>query len=320
MAVRIKIATTPTERDALFRVRHRVFVEQDGYMAPTADHCIVDRFDAFPTTINLIAVHDDAIIGGIRVTEPGGAGLPVDEYFDFRPHLPRDPSISAGSGSMACIVREYRHRRRLASSMIHLAHFVASQRGISHLAVVCNPRIDSLMLALGYQRVAPTFRHARGLAMSPLLLDLRQASPRLNRFIRAHSEMYPLHSLDRMFFESGETVIASGGPVAAAHIVLDGVAVADYRDARGNPQRRQLRPGSMFGEVSLMTGRLSNVQVVAATDLDTMVLEGAAFRDQLLEAPELALALLETLGARLVETHSSGHGAGPRERDYQDAA
>src|SRR5260370_7246565 len=91
MTIRVKLAQTTNELDQLFRVRHRVFVEEDGYMPERPGRRIYDHFDAFPTTANVIAIADGRVVGGVRFTEPSSAASPPDAPFDFVPHLPPHP-------------------------------------------------------------------------------------------------------------------------------------------------------------------------------------------------------------------------------------
>ena len=197
MPVRIKIATTTAEHDALFRMRHQVYVQQEHYLPPRPDRRIYDRFDAFPTTTNIIAVAGDAIIGGVRLAEPCDAGTPADDYFDFGPHLPRD-GARAGSGSMLCLDRHYRHRGQVTACLFRMFYYLAVQRGLSHVLAPSNPAIEAHLLATGYQRVAPVFPHRSGVHVSPLLLDLADLDDRKVRFMRAHGQPHLVHSLGRV--------------------------------------------------------------------------------------------------------------------------
>lgn len=299
MTVRIRIARTAAERDALFRVRHRVYVEQGGYMPPRPDRRIYDRFDAFPTTTNLVALDGDRPIGGVRLAEPCAAGTPADEYFDFGPHLPPG-ARRVGSASMLCLDAAYRHRRRLTSCLCGMFYHLAVERCLSHVVAPCNPEIEPDMLATGYRRVAPVFRHASGVQVSPLVLDLRRMSERMARFVRAHGEAHLVHGGERAFCVAGETVVRAGEPARAAYVVLDGAAVARRCDGP-RPGGRRLSPGDIIGDAALLAGRPHDATVVAATDLDLMVVDEGALRQQLCAAPERALALLEALGGRLLD-------------------
>ncbi|MEM6928944.1 MAG: hypothetical protein AAF602_18540, partial [Myxococcota bacterium] len=67
MGIRVKLATTPDDLKALMEVRHRVFVDEDGYLPPQGGK-IVDFFDVLPTTSNVIALVNDEVVGGCRLT------------------------------------------------------------------------------------------------------------------------------------------------------------------------------------------------------------------------------------------------------------
>lgn len=299
MNMRIKIAETAEERDALFRVRHRVYVEQGGYMSPRAEAHICDRFDAFPSTTNLIVLDGQEVVGGVRLTEQCAAGMPVDGYFDFAPYLPPDTG-GLGSASMLCLDAAYRHKRRLIPGLGGMLYALAMRRGITHILAACNPEIERSMVASGYRRVAPAFRHQSGVDVVPLLLDVRDISDRMAALLRRH-ERQEWTSWERAFCAGGDTVIHTGEPGQAAYVVLEGVAFAEVPGARGQRHCVRLEAGDLFGELALLTGRPHEATVVAAADLDLMVIDGAAFREQLRSSPERAMDLLEALGGRLMD-------------------
>lgn len=313
MSVRTKIAETAEERDALFRARHRVYVEQGKYMPPRPEARICDRFDAFPTTTNLIVIDGGEVVGGVRLTEPGPAGLPADGYFDFTSYLP-EPRGRVGCASMLCLDRAYRHQKRLIPSLGGMLYALAMQRGITHLVAACNPEIEAPMRASGYYRVAPVFQHASGLEVVPLLLDVHRLGDRMAEFLRRHGQQMEWTSWERAFFSAGETVIHAGAPGEAAYVVLDGVAFAETRMTRGRWQSTRLDAGDLFGELALLTGRPHPSTVMAAMDLDVLVLDAESFRAQLRSSPEQALNLLKVLGSRLIDALN------PRQRGQVDGS
>lgn len=299
MPVHVKIAATAAEHDALFRLRHRVFVEQGRYLPPRPDGRFFDRYDAFPTTTNLLAIQNNEVIGGLRLAEPCAVGTPADDYFDYRAVLPHSES-HVGSASMLCIERTLRGHQRVTRCLIGMFYCLAVQRGWTHVLAPCNPEIEAVMLDSGYRRAAPVFQHHSGVAVSPLVLELAQLEERMIRFVRIHSQEFPWHSLERAFFLSGELVQRAGEPGRAAYVVLDGVAHVE-------PNRRSLegahclRTGDMFGELPLMTGRPVADTVVAGSELDLMVLDAHRFRDQLCVSPERTLTLFQNLCGRLMD-------------------
>src|SRR3954463_13106798 len=135
MAVRIRQATSPTDFDQLFQVRHRVFVEEQRYFPPVHDGRLLDRFDAFPTTANIVASAHGRIVGGVRIVEPSAVGAPADEFFDFRPYLPAT-NVRIGSGSMLVVEPEYRRIPRVTFAMLGMMYYWALVKGLTHITGV----------------------------------------------------------------------------------------------------------------------------------------------------------------------------------------
>jgi len=296
MGIRVKLAQTTDELDQLFRVRHRVFVEQDGYLPERPDRRIYDRFDAFPTTANVIAIADGQVVGGIRHVEPSPAGLPADGFFDFGPYLPPQPS-RVGSVSMLVLERQYRGQPRLTFAMNGMGFYWAVARGLTHLLGPANPDREASMLKAGYRPVAPQFFHAEtGLHVLPMILDLQELNDRFLDFVRRQGMQYFLSSFERQFHLAGETVISRGDHGSAAYVIIDGKATV--ATTRHGPVIEEMGPGELFGEVALLSSRPRTATVVALTDLDLMVLERDAFRDQLLRDPVAANQLLDILAGR----------------------
>lgn len=273
MTVRIRLAETTEDLDALFRLRHRVFVEEKGWFPRQPDGRVADRFDAYPTTANIIAVIDGRVVGGIRFAAAGPPGMPTDRYFDFSPFLP--PDARAFSGSMLCVEPDQRNIRRLVSAMIGIGYYWGLTQGLTHLVGATNPRVAPIFLATGARAAAPEFvDELTGLAVVPVVIDLSGLDGRFLAFARRQQVAHSFQSFERQLHRAGETIIRQGDEAAAAFVIVEGeveVAPSDHGLAR-------LGRGEAFGEVALLTSRRHPADVVAATDLELMVLERQAFQ------------------------------------------
>lgn len=297
MTLRVRVARTTDELDAVFRLRHRVFVEEEGYMPPRPDGRIADRFDAYPTTANIIALVDGDVAGSIRFMERSAAGVSTDEFFDFGDLVPRD--VRDGSSGMLVVAREHRTVPRLVVSMIGMGYYWAASRGITTLLGTINPERREAFLRSGYKEVAPEFHHEeRGLGVQPVVLELDELDDRFLAFVRRQGIEHWLTSFEREFHTSGDVVLARGEPGNAAYVVVEGhVAV---RAADGS-SIEELGPGELFGELALLSRRPRTADVVALTDVDLMVLGRAAFRRRLRENPDAAERMLELLASRMAD-------------------
>lgn len=308
MTIRIKLAQTTAELDDLFRTRHRVFVEEMRYMPGTHDGRILDRFDAFPTTANVVALFDGRVVGGLRLVEPSEAGAPADEYFDFRPYLPPG-ATRVGSGSMLLLDPEYRNTPRLTFAMLGMGYYWAVSRNLTHLTGAAAPEAEELFTGAGYKPVAPRFFHEpTHLHVTPVILDVSELNDRFLSFINQHQAQYFLDSFERQFHQPGEKIISMGEEGHAAYIVVGGrvaVTVDAAGQDGGDGEARvvaELGPGEIFGELALLTARPRSANIVALTEVDLIVLEREAFQAQLTKRPEVALNLLKILGNRLAST------------------
>jgi CRP/FNR family transcriptional regulator, cyclic AMP receptor protein len=73
--------------------------------------------------------------------------------------------------------------------------------------------------------------------------------------------------------------------------VVKGKIVTARREA-------ELGPGEFFGELALLDGEPRAATVIAATPMETIRIERAAFRRLLKDQPELALKVLEGMARR----------------------
>jgi CRP-like cAMP-binding protein len=102
----------------------------------------------------------------------------------------------------------------------------------------------------------------------------------------------------------GETIVGELESGADVFVVVSGRAEVVV-EPHGGARRvlHVLEPGSAFGEMASLTGELRSATVIATDDVELLVIRDADF-DQLRERrPEVAVALLRTLGKRLVDAN-----------------
>jgi CRP/FNR family cyclic AMP-dependent transcriptional regulator len=98
---------------------------------------------------------------------------------------------------------------------------------------------------------------------------------------------------------AGQTVVEQGSSGVGFFVILDGEAEVTVD---GQP-RRTLRPGDHFGEIALVVPDAArSASVTAKTDLSLAGLTSWQFRPLVLEQPEIAWTLLETLARRVADT------------------
>jgi N-acyl-L-homoserine lactone synthetase len=183
--VLIRVAASAEDIDRLFKARHRVFAEIDGYVPVRADGRLCDRFDAYPTNRNLIAEHDGRIVGGLRFTEQSPAGTPPDEFFDFGPVLDAR-TTRYGSASKLFLERAFRGSK-VAFTLYGVGYAWCLGRGWTHVIGTANPETVPALMRSGYRALtAKQFHAEQRLPFVPVLLDVADLDPRLRRFAASH--------------------------------------------------------------------------------------------------------------------------------------
>ncbi len=114
-----------------------------------------------------------------------------------------------------------------------------------------------------------------------------------------------LHDIAKQMREvhhgEGATVLVLGSEGVGFMVILEGEAKVSTPDGR----TRQLGPGDHFGEMALLDQSGRSATVTARTDLRVAAIPEWHFRPFLLEHPEVAYRLLQTLSRRLREAEAS---------------
>ena len=185
MTTCIKTARSTDEIDGVFRARYRIYVEQEHYMKPRNDRRIFDRFDAYPSTANIILADNSRVVGGVRFMEQAVAGTSGDEFFEFSAYLPQKDE-KTGSGSMLFLESSYRDARGLSFKLMAMGFYWAHCRKISFITGVINPESERFFLRFGFRMLAsPMYDDERQLHFIPVLLDMRELPATVISFIES---------------------------------------------------------------------------------------------------------------------------------------
>lgn len=148
----VNVASSTSELDSIFKIRHQVLVEEEKYLPSTPDFRIVDRFDAYPDTLHIAAKYENTIVGSSRISMfPWNdylLGSPLDSWYDFTPFI--DGACYA-VGSMLCLLRDYRHVYEFAYCLIEKGHSLAHNRKAKYILTVMNPKVLKFFSKMGYE-------------------------------------------------------------------------------------------------------------------------------------------------------------------------
>ena len=295
MSVCIRLAQSAEDLDAVFRLRHRVFSEQEGYFEAQGDGRVVDCFDAFPTTGIVLAEIDGHAVGTYRVTEYSSVGTSTDAWFDFRAHLPTN--ARAGAASLLAVDQALRDVPGLVFSMLAMLYSWASSRGLSVLTAAANPVIIDFATRHGWRPIGPkTFSADHGLSFVPIMLSLSDLPDRFVRFFELHDKPQIFKRFERGFYQQGERLFSAGDSATAAFVIIDGEASIVLPDGR---VVNRLGSGHLIGELALINERPRSATVIAATELSVMIVDRASFQYTMDHDPETSKLLMHILAERI---------------------
>ncbi len=149
----IAIAETAAEKQAVYRFRYKVYVEEMGRYRSTADHqqrVLVEPCDAHSRIF--YATEDSEVVATTRLTWGGDAPLPTRmiAQYDLLPFLAELPATALAVGERGMVVP------RLRGSDLFLRLLGASLRFVNEQRIQlwfgdCEPHLLNLYLGLGFR-------------------------------------------------------------------------------------------------------------------------------------------------------------------------
>lgn len=294
MPIRMRIAETTDEIDSVYLLRHKVFVKQESLLKGNKEARLYDRYDSFPSTVQLIAQNDDDTIGAFRFSLDDTCGLPADNYFDYRVHVPNDARLM--HVGMFCIHQDYRGEK-IAIGLILMASYYAISNSVSHVVAPINPTIAPMLRRIGFKKVGEQFHDPHmDNEVLPLLLDINDLKDYFVDFIKQNQMHDFIMDYQRWFCKAGESIVNAGDEGNEAFIIIDGTA--EVRLPETGEVLATLESGEMFGELAIITDECRSADVIAKTEVQMMVMTKDTFLKRFVEDSEKALILMRMISKR----------------------
>ncbi len=319
MPIRIKIAQTAGELEDVFRLRHRVYVGQEGVFKDSSaakSGLLFDRFDVLPPVANIIAYDGETPIGTMRINLDAGAGLPSDEFYDLTPYRTRitnewmtthDTPPRIGSAGMLAISGEWRHRRDVILALFKLGAGMGHEWKGTHIVATPSAKTTSMYERLGFEFLGEKYwvedigDHVLPMAGSfeAFYHWAFQGLEESHSFIDAFANRF-----QRLIFGAGETIFDEGDEGDEAYLVDNG----SVRISTGavEPERELtlslVGAGALFGELSLIDSKPRSARAVAVTNTEVIALSREEFRKGLKDQPLRAHDMLALFAERIRRT------------------
>lgn len=313
MAIRVKAAQTAKELADVYKLRHQVYVEGEGYFKDHPGEQIVDQFDTLPEVINVIAYKGNNPIGTIRLNKDSEIGLPCDEIYDFSEyrHKEKAKAVAADlpepvfcSAGMLAIEKNWRNRRDLFQALFRMTLDVGGQWGGTHVLLTVNVKSSSIYKRLGFEVISDEiWSDAIGeyiVAMvSPFqpVYDWAFGSfSDKKELLDSFAGCFQVHLAD-----AGADICVEGEEGKEAFLISKGLVNVTRTDPQTNQTLHlaTLGEGDMFGELALIDDQTRSATVTAKSNVEIMVLSQDVFWSKLREDPEYLKSLLKVLTHRI---------------------
>ncbi len=317
MPVKIKVAQNAREIDDALRLRHEVFVIEDGKFGgiPLPGERLIDRFDAFPSSYHVIAYEGLEPVATMRLIRDSEVGLPVDELYDFedyRSSIQAQPGAACddsqpvpgpifGSAGMLAVRSQWRRRRDVIRSMFRMAATVCHRNGATHILVVVNHDTAGMYRRFGFSQLSEKIWNADiGNYIVPLVGATDQfVAWALHDLVNTPLSAFQ-DSFERLVLRAGEIVFTEGDVGEHAYVVDSGeIRISRTRESGEELTLAHLSPGDLFGELALIDAQPRSATATAMSDSELITLDRRAFQAQLKLHPEWANNLLRIFSGRV---------------------
>jgi len=315
MSIRIKIAQDALELNDVFRLRHQVYVEQEGVFKSTGSDAmaIVDCFDAFPPAANIIAYSGSEPIGTLRMNLDTGAGLPSEELYNFdtyRQQVTEEWREKHGespcfmSGGLLAISYEWRNRRDVLRALLKMGAGIGHSWSATH--VIATPSVKSYTLykRLGFERIdEDQLIESIGDSIVPMVAKFEDYYSWAFGDLTKNKKFLDIFA-DRfqwLILGSGETLFKEGDEGQDAYIIDNGTVriLRRVEETGEEPTLAILGQGDLFGELSLIDAKPRSARAMALTNTELIKLDRDDFLSRLKEQPGYMQDMLEHCAARI---------------------
>ena len=295
MPVEISVVTRPEDLRDIFRLRHEVFVEEEGDLAAMPHGLLYDEFDAYPTTTHILARVGGLPAATVRVASVAAAGFPWDRLRTLSSLDAARDAPSVAVGMMACAT-PYRGHRGLLLGLLRMVSRVTRAHGAQHVLAAVNADFAGTLERIGFRRLgAATVEIGVGSAVVPMRLAMGSFAPGYQAEFGPETLAGFEDPLVRILLRRDQTFIERGEHLGAAFIVGRGEVLVE--NAEGDPRRQGV--GSVVGIAELVTQRSSGIIARAAsTGTEVVPLDSDALHRQ--PMPTLLALATTHLGDDLV--------------------
>lgn len=316
MSIQIKIAQSSKELSDVYRLRHKVYTEEENYFPDTKNDSIIDLYDAIPSVANIIAYCGDVAVGTLRINLDSSMLLPSDSSYDFQPYreLVRNESLQKGlpapvfgSAGMLAITQEWRNRRDVFYGLFRMATDIGHSWGATHIIASVNEVTARMYKRLGWETLSEKIWMEE---INEYILPVACSMETMYAWafgmfsdkqdlIESFSGCFQWHLTD-----AGAKIFEQGQDGDKAYLITRGtIDITRYHKPSDKTlSLAKLTAGDIFGEMSLIDNSPRSATATATSNTELIIINRETFWEVIHENPEQIQKFMHILSARLRDT------------------
>ena len=285
MPIVIKQARTSQQLVDILEHRHHCVYATNGR--------IVDHLDVLPTTTNIVAYLDGAIVGSCRVTlfERGKPKLWKD--FDFSEASSKLEGL-LGFIDMTSISVSANLFATLFQYLYKMGTFQLLQKGYQHVFGFCDPEDFSTLEALGFRSLV-----SEPSDFVPVALDIKEFSQRFESVFADREILRFQEVFYFSIFQPGEVMVVEGERGNTAYVAERGEVEVVIRSEQGLLSISQIPTGQLIGEVAMITNEPRTASLISKGTTACVSFDRSDFLRIMYAEPHRSIEIFRILSRRL---------------------
>lgn len=169
MTIDVREATTQADKEALYRFRYHIYVEEQRWSPIHADHALkrlVEPIDAHAR--NFLATDNGEVIGSIRINLGRDGPLEFEHLYELDKFAPYYPERVSMSTKLAIVPS--RRGGAVLKKLLAIPYKLGRELDIQFNFIDCHPHLINLYEYLGYRRYTSNINHPEAGYMTPMVL------------------------------------------------------------------------------------------------------------------------------------------------------
>lgn len=301
----LRLAKTTGELNDVLETRARALKESGRTLGSLSQFTgrVIDHFDTYPTTLNLIGYNSGKPMACLRAVEFDPKEELLNLAFDFRETASQLKGTCYGLDMLA-IPGGIPSSAAVQRQIFKMALSLLAHQNIAWTFFCCPRSLLPLATELGFKPVKdPFYSEILGQEIVPVLIEV---APFFLKLIQEIADKEIIRFQEVFYytiFEPGEVLVAEGERGSTAYLIEEGeVEVLIHKNDLLVPIST-IQEGRMIGEVAMVTNEPRTASLIATRTTSCVSFDRADFMRLMYSQPHRSLDIFKIFSKRLSESN-----------------